>query len=167
MLRQTGWVGFYLFCTTITSHAQTQISQFEGKRIVAIQYLPSATIDPADLAKALPFKVGDLLHATTVADAIDRFFATGRFEDIAVEAQPSGDGVIVRFVTKPAYFVGGVNVEGKILQPPNRGQVSSSAQFSLGTIFRDEDLPPAVESIDALMKSNGLYEAKNDADNRT
>jgi outer membrane protein insertion porin family len=160
MRRQTGCSAISLLFVSITSHAHAQISQFEGKRIAAIQYAPSQTLDPADLAKVQPLKVGDSLHAGVVADAIDRFFATGRFEDIVVEAEPSADGVIVRFVTEPLYFIGGVNVEGKLVAPPNRGQVSSSTQFSLGTDFREEDLPAAVESIDRLMKSNGLYEEK-------
>ena len=160
MRSQLGRIGIGLIFVTIIPHAHAQISQFEGKRIQAIEYRPSDTLDPADLAKVQPLKAGEPLHADTVANAIDKFFATGRFEDIVVEAQPSGDGVLVRFITTPVYYVGGVNVEGSIVQPPNRGQVSNTTQFSLGSDFRDEDVPAAVESIDRLMKANGLYEAK-------
>jgi len=140
--------------------ARAQDNQFEGKRINAIEYTPSQTLDPGDLTRVQPLHVGGLLHASDVADAIDRFFATGRYEDIRVEARADGAGVIVLFVTIPAYFVGGVNVEGKVVQPPNRGQVSTSAQFALGSGFREEDLQPAMDSITNLMKANGLYEAQ-------
>lgn len=159
MRRQVRWSGL-IFFISIISLAHAQVGQFEGKRIAAIQYLPSQTLDPADLAKAQPLKVGDPLHASDVARAIDQFFATGRFEDIAIEAQPSGDAVNVLFVTTPKYFIGGVNVEGKIVQPPNKGQVSSTTQLTLGEDFRDEDVPAAVQSIEHLMKANGLYDAK-------
>src|SRR5881227_2386492 len=99
--------------------APAQVAQFEGKRIVDIQYSPAQILDAADLAKAQPLKTGEALHQEDVAQAIDGLFATGRFEDILVEAEPSGDGVIVRFVTTSAWFVGGVTIDGKAVIPPN------------------------------------------------
>jgi outer membrane protein assembly complex protein YaeT len=141
-------------------HASAQVNAFEGKRITGIEYVPPQTLDPADLKRVQPLQVGGPLHTAEVASAIDGFFATGRYDDIAVEAKASGDGVAVRFVMQPTYFVGGVNIMGKVAQPPNRGQVNSAAQFALGASFRDEDLQPAIDSINYLMRANGLYEAK-------
>jgi outer membrane protein assembly complex protein YaeT len=57
-------------------------------------------------------------------------------------------------------FLGGVNVKGKIAQPPNQGQITSTAQFTLGAEFRDSDVQSALQSIDRLMRSNGFYEAQ-------
>jgi outer membrane protein insertion porin family len=142
------------------SNALAQANQFEGKRIEDIQYSPAQILDPVDLARAQPLKKGEPLKAAEVADAIDGMFATGRFEDISVEAQASGTGVILRFVTKPAWFVGGVNVEGKIKTPPNRGELASDPQFQLGASFHDEDVSRAVDSISRLLKNNGFYEAR-------
>jgi outer membrane protein insertion porin family len=150
------WIG----CLAFASLVYAQGNQFEGRRISEIQYFPKQELDPADLAAVQPLKVGNLLHASDVADAIDSFFATGRFADIAVEARASGSDVIVRFVTKPAFFVGGINVEGKISQPPNKGQIVGSSQLTLGARFRDQDLTSAVDSLNRLMKTNGLYDAQ-------
>src|SRR6266566_2231247 len=91
-----------------------EVAQFEGKRIVDIQFAPAQILDPADLAKAQPLKKGDPLRKEDVAHAIDGLFATGSFEDIVAEVELSGEGVIVRFVTKPAWFVGGISLEGKV-----------------------------------------------------
>ena len=137
-----------------------EVAQFEGKRIVDIQFAPAQILDPADLAKAQPLKKGDPLRKEDVAHAIDGLFATGSFEDIVAEVEPSGEGVIVRFVTKPAWFVGGISLEGKVLIPPNRGQLSSTSQLILGAPYQDEDLTKAVESMKHLLDSNGFYEAK-------
>ena len=127
---------------------------------MAIQYSPASTLDPTDLEKLQPVKKGDLLHAADVASAIDGLFSSGRFTDIAVEAEPSPGGVTVTFVTKNQYFVGGVNIEGKVLFPPNRGELHSNSQFTLGEPFRDEDVAAAVTSMTRLFNSNGLYGAK-------
>src|ERR1035438_5733361 len=103
-----------------TTISPAQVVQFENKRIVDIQFLPVQPLDPADLHAALPFQKGDPLRADDVANAIDNLFASGRFEDIIAEAEPSGDGVVVRFVTQLTWFLGGVKVEGKVMNPDRK-----------------------------------------------
>jgi hypothetical protein len=46
----------------ITSNIAAQVSDFEGKRIVDIEFSPAQTLDPADLAKAQPLKKGEPLR---------------------------------------------------------------------------------------------------------
>jgi outer membrane protein assembly complex protein YaeT len=139
--------------------AMAQTSAFEGRLIVDIQFPNGQPLDPADLARVQPLKKGQALHSADVAHAIDGLFATGRFEDIVVEAEPSGDGVIVRFVTQNARFLGGITVQGKVLDSPNRAQVESAAQLSLGAPFQDDDVTQAVDRIRRLLLANGFYEA--------
>lgn len=131
-----------------------------GQRIVSVEYSPADILHPEDLAEIQVLKPGSPLRAEDVGAAVDRLFATGRFEDIVAEAEPSTGGVIVRFVTTPARFVGGVSVEGKISIPPSRGEVASAARLQLGMPFQEEDLKRATDRINRLFTSNGLYEAQ-------
>ncbi len=140
--------------------AAAQVSEFEGRPIVDIQFSPAQTLDPADLARVFPLKKGEPLRAESVGRAIDGLFATGRFDDIVVEAEHSGSGVSLRFVTKNTWFIGGVSVSGKASLPPNRGQLASAAQLSLGAPFQEEDLTKAAEAMKRLLESNGLYQAE-------
>ncbi len=135
-----------------------QVTEFEGKRIVEIQYQPVQPLDPADLAAAQPLKQGELFRAREAAAAIDGLFATGRFQDISVEAEPAGDGVRVRFVTKLEWFIGGVAIEGKTPLPPNHAELRGAAQLSPGKPFREEDVTRATDSMTRMLKENGLYE---------
>ncbi len=137
-----------------------QISAFEGKPIVDIQFPNGQPLDPADLARALPLRKGQPLHSIDVAYAIDGLFATGRFEDIAVEAEPSEGGVIIRIVTQNARFLGGITVDGKVLESPNRAQIDNAAQLSLGAPFHDDDVTEAVDRMHRLLQANGFYEAQ-------
>ncbi len=137
-----------------------QVSQFEGLPIVGIRFSPDQPLDPQDLAKAQPLKKGAPLRSEDVARAIDGLFATGQFEDIVVEAEPSGSGVEVLFIVKNAWFVGGVSVTGKTPTPPNRGQIATAAQLNLGTPFHDQDVANAVQSVERLLQANGLYQAQ-------
>ena len=137
-----------------------QTPDLVGRRIVDVQYSPAEVLHPADLKMAGTLKAGAILRPEDVGEAIDKLFATGRFEDIVAEAEPSGEGVMIRFVTTPARFVGGVSVEGKISHPPNRGELASTSRLQLGAPFREEDLKRALGRIDRLFSSNGLYEAQ-------
>jgi outer membrane protein insertion porin family len=140
--------------------ASGPIAQFEGRPIASILFSESGTLDPADLAKAQPLRPGKALRAEDVAHAIDGLFATGRFDDIAVEAESSGSGVAIRFVTAPSWFVGGVAVKGKVVEPPNEAEIINAAQISLGVPFHEDDVKRAAESITHLFEANGLYEAE-------
>ncbi len=150
------------FCalTLAATGCVAQVSQFEELPIVDIRFSPQQTLDPQDLAKAQPLRQGEPLRSEDVARAIDGLFATGRFEDIVVEAEPSGAGVVIRFIVKNAWFVGGVSVEGKTPSPPNRGQIVTAAQLNLGVPFHDQDVTNAVQSIQHLLQANGLYQAQ-------
>jgi outer membrane protein assembly factor BamA len=136
-----------------------QVGNFEGRRIVDIQYSPTVDLDPADLAAAQPLKKGDPLQTRDVAAAIDALFATGRFKDVSIEGEPSGDGVLVRIITKPQWFVGGIAVEGGIPLPPNRAELRGSTLLTLGAPFREEDVKGAVDRMSRLLRNNGLYES--------
>jgi outer membrane protein insertion porin family len=153
------WVKSLSILALAAASAVGQVSQFEGRPIVDITFSPEQPLDPADLAKAQPLKIGKPLKAEEVARAIDGLFATGRFEDIVVEAEPSGTGIRIVFAIKYSWFTGGVSVEGKADQPPNRGQVTSAARFNLGEPFHDVDVTNGVASIQRLLESNGFYGA--------
>jgi outer membrane protein insertion porin family len=140
--------------------ADAQVSQFEGRRIVDVQFSPAQILDPADLNRALKVQKGDDLRAQDVADSIDGLFATGRFEDIVAQAEESLGGVIVRFVTKNTQFVESVAVIGKVATPPNSGQIASAGQLVLGAPFHDQDVTQAAGGIKKLLEANGLYTAQ-------
>ncbi len=155
------WVALQLCVLVLLCRgASEQTSWLEGRRIVDIQYMPRKILHAEDLERAQALRKGQPFRAEDVAKAIDNLFASGRFEDIRVDAEPAGDGVAVRFVTQPAWFVGGVLVDGKVLQPPSRGEITGTTQISLGARFRTEDVDHAVSRVKQLLNVNGLYEAE-------
>jgi outer membrane protein assembly complex protein YaeT len=159
-----GIVGGLLALTLSLSAAFAQTTAYEGRTITKIEFAPLQPLDPADLARTVPLKEGSALHEADVARSIDGLFASGRFEDIVVEAEASGNGVLIRFNTKLAWFVGHVEIKGKLVSPPSSAQISASDQFSLGTPFHDQDVKTATESITKLLTANGLYHAEVSSD---
>jgi outer membrane protein assembly complex protein YaeT len=143
--------------------AQTEQSApaLEGRVIDEVLYSPAPpSLAPADLAIAQPVKPGQALRAEDIAAAIDGLYATGRFNDVRVEADTIPNGhVNVRFILDERWFVGHVGVRGKMSPPPNRGQVANAAQLNLGAPYDDASLPGAEERMRRVLENNGLYEA--------
>ncbi|HZT36554.1 MAG TPA: outer membrane protein assembly factor BamA [Bryobacteraceae bacterium] len=160
------WSAVAALLWIVRLQAQTPAS-FAGRRVVEVQYSPAQQpLDPVDLARAQAVKTGDPLDLDAVGRAIDQLYATGRYEDIQVEAEPAEGGIIVRFVTVERWFVGHVGAQGKISAPPNRGQISVSTELNLGAPYDPNSLKAAEDNIVRLFRENGLYEAAIRPDTR-
>jgi len=131
---------------------------YEGKPITQIRYdPPTQPVMRADLARLVPFQPGAPLHLADVRDAIHRLYGTGQYAVIDVEFAPAPGGVILTIRTSEQWFVGPVEVRGKMNSPPNEGQLVNAARLDLGTPFNEEDLDAAQKGIGDLLQRNGLY----------
>ena len=143
--------------------AQTQ--KYEGQQVLTIQFDPKEQpLDPSELHDILPLQKDKPLHMADVRASIERLFATGRYADIQVDAEPyndgTRDGVIVRFFTKNSWFIGGVTAGGKMSGPPRPGQLENASALDLGQPFTDPKLQQAAAAQQRLLESNGLFLGK-------
>jgi len=133
---------------------------YEGKRIVRILFDPALQpLSDDELAEMLPIKVGEPLSLRALRDAIVRLYDTGRYRDIAADAELSGDGVLVRFLTRNTWFVGRVSVEG-VPAPPNEGQLVNATRLDLGRRFSEEAAQRAIGHLEEVLRANGFFEPK-------
>ena len=149
-----------LLSLTAVLHAQS----FTGKSVTAVQYKPQRQpLDPRDLSKMQLVQAGQPLDPRQVAATIDRFFASGLYDDVQVDAEPSGSGVAITFITRSRPFIGHVDLEGQTSDPPTRSLLLSDAQLNLGTPFDQDALETAKKNLLQSFHDNGLYEASVDA----
>ncbi|HXE14728.1 MAG TPA: POTRA domain-containing protein [Bryobacteraceae bacterium] len=135
----------------------TPVTNYDGKPITGISFDPSVQpYSNQHLLTLLPLKEGAIFHARDLAGAIQALFATGRYADISVEGAAFENGVRLTFITKPAYFIGRVEVNG-VKQPPNSGQLVSATKLILGQPYHDTDRQRAIESLRNLLRRNGYY----------
>jgi outer membrane protein insertion porin family len=66
--------------------------------------------------------------------------------------------VNLKFITKPAYFIGYFDVNG-VPEPPNEGQLLVATKLTLGGTYAPSDTTAAVGRITDLLKRNGFYNA--------
>ncbi|HEX3744978.1 MAG TPA: BamA/TamA family outer membrane protein [Bryobacteraceae bacterium] len=139
-----------------------QPQKFEGEPILTIQFdPPHQPLDAAQLHDILPLKQGEPLHMSDVRASIERLFATGRYQDIQVDAEPytagATAGVVIRFITTNSWFIGAVTAAGNIDAPPRANQLESAADLDLGQPFNDSRMHDAAAAQKRLMDSNGLF----------
>jgi len=134
-----------------------QYQKYDGKEVLTIQFAPvEQPLDPSELHEILPLKIHQPLSSAAVRDSIERLFATGRYADIQVDAEPYQNGVIVRFLTKNSWFIGNVSAVGS-LSNPNPGQLENATRLDLGQPYTAAKLQEAVAGQQRLLESNGLY----------
>ncbi len=134
-------------------------NDYEGKPVASVQFDPATqqlTFD--QLMAMLPVRIGQPLRASDLRDSIQRLFQTGEYSDIAVDATLAPAGVNLRFITKPAYFIGYFDVSG-VPEPPNEGQLLVATKLTLGGPYVPGDTSAAVTHITDLLKRNGFYNA--------
>ncbi len=141
--------------------AWAQAARYEGQLIADVQFVPpQQPLTAAELAKAVPLKIGAPLRLADVHAAIERLYATGAFDDIQVDGEPASSGVTVRIITKNSWFVGNVAMLGRISDPPNAGQLVNVTRLNLGQPFTEAEVAPAQTAIERLLVANGLHESQ-------
>jgi outer membrane protein assembly complex protein YaeT len=134
--------------------------EFRGKTVTAVEYEPAdQPLYAKDLQNLQQVRAGEPLDLNQVGASIDNLYASGLYDDIRVDAEPSANGVVIRFITRARRFLGHVGVEGHISDPPSRAAIISDSQLVLGTPFDESTLENARKMIEQEMRQNGLYES--------
>ena len=139
-------------------------TSYMGLPVASVDFPGIAQADLERLRQLIPQKSGQPLDRDRIRESIQALHATGRFEDVRVEATRSGDGrVAVFFVTSPNYFVGQITVESTPARP-TENQVANASKLQLGELFTHEKLDRAQSGIKRLMEENGYYRSSINAE---
>jgi outer membrane protein assembly complex protein YaeT len=157
-LRTSAFIALFLLLAAAWNSLPAQTQKYERKTVTNIQFDPKdQPLDAAALYGILPVRIGQPLRMTDVRAAIDKLFATGRYFDIQVEAEPYRDGVAVTFRTRNSWFIGAVSVGGDLTPPPGPGQLENVSNLDLGEPFTDAKLNSALANQQRLLEQNGLF----------
>ena len=137
---------------------RAQYQKYEGLKVTSIRFNPEIQpLESDEIHKILPLKAAEPLNIATIRASIDRLFATGRYADIEVDAQPYNGGVAITFVTKNSWFIGSVRDVGNIKSPPNASQLANAGNLNLGQPYTETVLNEAEAEQRRILESNGLY----------
>jgi outer membrane protein assembly complex protein YaeT len=137
---------------------QAGVSPYEGLRIESIVFAPvRQPLEPDVINKLLPLKPRQPFHTADARESIERLYATGRYDDIVIDATPQSGGVELRIVTQNSWFIGRVEIQGDIPEPPNAGQLVTASRLDLGQPFDPAKVKTAADNMRRLLVSEGFY----------
>jgi len=153
-----------LLLLLLTLPLAAQENAFEGRPVSSVSIVPSDTFlakeDRAGQFELL--KIGAPLSMDAVRRSMEQLYSTGRFTDVAVDAQPQGDGgVALRFEVTPARFIRNVRVRG-VPSPPSPGQLVNISNLGLGERYYRSQQRQGNDRLLDLLRTNGFYGAKID-----
>jgi outer membrane protein assembly complex protein YaeT len=133
---------------------------YEGKPVVQVRFDPPVQPVPkGDLERAVNFPAGTPLRLADVRAAIKRLYTTGQYANIEADTEPAPGGLTLIFKTTPQWFVGAVEVHGKVGAPPNADQLATATRLDLGAPFTEDEVQSAAAGIKRMLERNGLYHA--------
>ncbi len=133
------------------------LGQYAGLKVVAIRY-EGVEFSKSDLLLSqLTQKEGEPFDAEKVRQTTRRLFATGRYRDIGVRAERTGDGVTLIFDGVARYYVGRVQITG-VQNDQLTSLLEYGTKLNPGTAFTSAELTAATDAVKQVLAQNGYYE---------
>lgn len=110
---------------------------------------------PAELSQ----QAGQPLDPAKVAASLRHLFASGRYRDIRVEGERTGDAVTLFFIGTPRYFVGRVTIEG-VKSERLASLLEYATKLNPGAAFADSDIAAGEDGVKQSLASNGYFQPK-------
>ena len=132
-----------------------------GRRVHDIQFrdLPGI-VNSERLLALIPQKAGQPLDKRKLREGVKALYATGRFQNIRVEAEPAPENELTLvFIAIENYFVGAVGVIGVPRHGPSVRQLVNASKLQVGELLTDERVKQAVAGIQKVLEANGFYSA--------
>jgi outer membrane protein insertion porin family len=130
---------------------------YEGKIVGEIRFDPEAQpLRPSELTLLVGIQPGETLTAIAVRNAIQRLYATGRYDELQVDAIQRDGKVVLTFFTKQNWFINRITVEG-VSEPPNREQLVGATKLELGGLYSESKMAEAMQGLRDMLRANGFY----------
>jgi outer membrane protein assembly complex protein YaeT len=130
---------------------------WEGRTVtrVSVTGVPADRLGP--LVSQLAVSQGKPLHEEDLKRSLRQLFASGLFETVAAQGEPTPGGVAIAFVGTGRTFIGLVGVYGATGATMN-AQLVRATQLDAGTRWTPEKMSRALDQMRAALASNGYNE---------
>jgi len=128
-----------------------------GVTVVAVRF-DGVTFEATDpIMKELQQKSGEPLAPEKVRADLRRLYASGRYRDIEVSAEPNGSGITLIYAGVARYYVGRVVIAG-VKQDRLASLLEYATQLEPGTIYKDTAIPAAEDAVKVALSQNGYFQ---------
>ena len=128
-----------------------------GTTITGVQFRGVQFGDNTAILNELQQKTGQPLDAEKVRADLQMLFASGRYRDIAVYGEASGNGLTLIYAGAPRYYVGRVDING-VREERLTSLLQFATKLDAGTPFTDAQIPSAIDGLKQSLARAGYYQ---------
>jgi outer membrane protein insertion porin family len=152
------FIGALVGCLLASPVVCAQEASIEGQRVAAIAIVDTGgeAVKPASLS--LPLELDKPFDYSAERESIRALYRTGDFADIQVNAEPSAEGLRIRFVVTRNFYNNVVRVDG-LKPPPTEAAALASMRLALGEVFRESALSEAIDRLKETLRAEGFFQA--------
>ena len=129
--------------------------KWAGLRVIAVEYQCDGPFSENEVALATTVKAGSIYSRSEIRQSLERIYSLGRFSNIKVDAQKSGQGVILTFNLTRKIKIGQINLKGN--KKLNQDAILRVMKLKLNQEYRESLAEADIESIKELYKSFGYF----------
>jgi outer membrane protein insertion porin family len=153
-----GVVGALTVSLLAPAPVHAQDPGIEGQHVASVTIIDSLGHAISESKLALPLTADQPFDYSRERDSIRALYRTGDFSDIQVKADPSADGLQIRFIATRNFYNNVIRVEG-LKAPPSEAAALAAMRLSLGEPFRQSSLLEAVGRLKDTLSAEGLFQA--------
>ena len=140
----------------------SNILEYAGLPVRAIHYLGLRDVPDQSTSRIeslITQPKGEPLDREKIRQSIRNLYSTGRYTDVAAQAERTADGgVELTFVMQLNYFIGAVLVDGAP-DRPTANQIANVTKFQLGEQLTLDKITRGLDRVRVLMEDNGFYKS--------
>jgi len=130
---------------------------FFGQVVVTVAYSSDGPVDHDEVARLVTIKTGQPLTEEATGSTIRHLFATRRFADIRIEAEPAEGGVAVTILLFRSYRVNPLRFDDGV--SVSKEELRRAVPFAEGAVFQAEELEEGETALKRRLDAEGYVNA--------
>ncbi len=141
------------------SAAPAVLQQLQGSKVVAVRVVNEDQTVLQENPATLNLQPGQTFSSDAERESLRQLFRTGSYADVVARAIAVPGGFRIDFVVRQNFYVSNVLVDG-LHEPPSDAVAVSSLRLAFGNVFRESDMPAALDRLKQTLQDEGLYQPK-------
>ncbi|MDE3179194.1 MAG: BamA/TamA family outer membrane protein [Acidobacteriota bacterium] len=137
----------------------TPATYFEGQPVVSVHVLARPDLDIKTLLPLARQKAGEPYSQANIKASVAAFMATGKFTRVDVDVEPVAEGLDVRFILQPAFYVGLITFPGADIQF-NYGRLLPVVDYPATTPYEKARAEAGKAALKRFFTSEGYFGAR-------
>jgi len=139
----------------LPARAEAQLTEDNAPFIAGIEVSGTVRVEAEAIYRQVALRAGMRLTSRSLGEAVRAVYAMGFFDDVSVDAQPQGDGILLRFILVERPTISSVEIEGE--DAIEESEMIEKLALPKGTILNQQSIAAGVTTIEEMYREKGFF----------